>query len=325
MKTAFSGILGFFLVGLVLPVCSQSTVRTNFSVRQPVVSTQVIVETGARTLLRPKVQSLNGRWKGQLVIPGHLLSLSLDITQKDGQTTTTLDAPATLLNHHQLLFTQQHDTLRFYDPAAQASFTGTRSADGSQLVGQWQQVGFSQKMALSYELPAAPTRTTRTTKWSSGTLENNHPVGTWQYFRPNAKGQLELAQVYDHSSGQVLFSSTDSLRYNVELTPGQWIKSMLTESPWFIGGVEALSPYISKLQYPALAQQRHIEGIVTVGFTIDSQGQASDFTVIRRLGNGCDEEALRVARTIPSTWTPARVGNEAVTVRHSISFDFRMP
>jgi len=324
MKTLLSGILTFVLVGLVLPVCGQSTGRIKAPSGQPVASTLVVGETGANTPLRTKMPSLNGRWKGQLVIPGNMLTLSLDINQKDGQTTAVLDAPATLLNHHRLLFTQHHDTLRFYDPAAQASFTGTQSADGSQLVGQWAQPGFFQKMALRYELPAAPIRTTRTTKWSSGTLENDRPVGTWQYFRPNAKGQPQLVQVYDHSSGQVLFSDTDSLCYNVELMPGQWSVAVLTEAPWFIGGIETLTPYVSKLQYPAAAEQRRFEGVVKVGFTIDSLGQASGFTVTRRLGYGCDEEALRVARTIPNTWTPARIGNKAVAVKHSLNFNFRL-
>lgn len=83
-----------------------------------------------------------------------------------------------------------------------------------------------------------------------------------------------------------------------------------------------MASYLNKLQYPALARQRHIEGVVTVGFTLDPLGRATDFTVTRSLGNGCDEEAMRVAQTIPNTWTPARVGHEAVTVRHSINFNF---
>ena len=322
MKTLLIGFFAFVLMSLAQPICGQPSAATASSVAM--LTTNYPGTAGAGSLPRAKVQSLVGRWKGQLAIPGNMLNMSLDITQHAGQTTAVLETPAAALNHHSMLFIQRHDTLRFYDPKAQASFTATQTTDGSQLVGRWQQLGFTQEITLRYEAPAAPLRTTRTTKWSTGTLENGRPVGTWQYFRPNGKGQPQLAQLYDHSSGQLLVGSTDSLRYNVELTPGQWDTAVLTESPWFIGGIEALTPYISKLQYPAAAQQRHIEGVVTVGFTIDSLGRATDFTVTRPLGSGCDEEALRVARTIPNTWTPARIGTQAVAVKHSIKFNFRL-
>lgn len=322
MKALLIGVSAVVLTGFAQPVCGQSNATATSTVAM--LTTTYPGTAGAGSLPRAKVQSLVGRWKGQLAIPGNMLNMSLEVTQHAGQTTAVLETPATALNHHSMLFTQRHDTLRFYDPAAQASFTAIQTIDGSQLVGRWQQLGFTQDIILRYEAPAAPLRTTHTTKWSTGTLENGRPVGLWQYFRSTGKGQPQLAQLYDHSSGQLLRGSTDSLRYNVELTPGQWDTAVLTESPWFIGGIEALAPYISKLQYPAAAQQRRIEGVVTVGFTIDSLGRATDFTVTRPLGSGCDEEALRVARTIPNTWTPARIGDKAVAVKHSIKFNFRL-
>lgn len=322
MKTLSIGFIAFVVMGWAGPVCGQSNAIMASSLAM--LNASHPGTAGAGSPSRAKAQSLAGRWKGQLTIPGNKLNMSLDIAQRAGQTTAVLETPAAALNHHHLLFTQRHDTLRFYDPTTQASFTATQTADGSQLVGHWNQIGFTQEMVLRYEAPAAPQRTTHTTKWSTGTLENGQPVGTWQYFRPNPKGAPQLTQVYDYSSDQLLLGSTDSLRYNVELAPGQWDTAVLTESPWFIGGIEALTPYISKLQYPAAAQQRHIEGVVTVGFIIDSLGRATDFTVTRPLGSGCDEEALRAARAIPNTWTPARVGTKAVAVKHSIKFNFRL-
>ena len=322
MKILSVAFVAFGFLSSARPACGQSNGLAAYSEAMPMSSHSGTTEAGSRP--RVEARSLTGHWRGQLTIPGNKLNMSLDITQRDGQTTAVLETPAAALNHHRLQFTQRHDTLRFYDPVAQVSFTATQTPDGSQLVGTWQQLVFTQEMTLRYEEPAAAQRTTHTTKWSAGTLENGRPVGTWQYFRPDAKGKTQLTQLYDHSSGQLLFSSTDSLRYNVELTPGQWGTAVLTESPWFIGGTETLTPYISKMQYPAAAQQQRIEGIVTVGFTIDSLGRATDFTVTRHLGHGCDEEALRVARAIPNTWTPARLGTQAVTVKHSVNFNFRL-
>lgn len=323
MKTLLIGFFAFVLLDVARPVCGQSGAGASPSMAM--LTTASPSSAGNSGAPRAKVQSLVGRWKGQLAIPGSMLNMGLNVAQSaGGATTAVLETPAAALNHHSLLFTQRHDTLRFYDPTTQASFTATQTPDGSQLVGRWQQLAFTQELILRYEAPATPLRTTHASKWSTGTLENGRPVGTWQYFRAAANGQPRLAQLYDHSSGQLLFSSTDSLRYNVELTPGQWDTAVLTESPWFIGGSEALAPYMAQLQYPAAARQRRLEGVVTVGFTIDSLGRATDFAVTRPLGGGCDEEALRVARAIPNTWTPARLGTRAVAVKHTMKFNFRL-
>ena len=322
MKTFLLGFIACLHLGVAQSVCGQSRAVTASSIAMMTTNTPGPAGTGSSS--RATVTSLAGRWNGQLTIPGNALAMRLDIAQLAEQTTAVLETPASALNHHRLLFTQQHDTLRFYDPTTQASFTATRSADGRQLVGRWQQIGFTQALVLNYEAPAAPLRTTHTSKWSTGTLENGRPVGTWQYFRSAANGQPQLAQLYDYSSAQLLFGSTDSLRYEVERTPGQWDTAVLTESPWFIGGTEALAPYLGTLQYPAAARQGRLEGVVTVGFTLDSLGRATDFVVTRPLGGGCDEEALRVARTLPNTWTPARLGSRAVAVKHSIKFRFRL-
>ncbi|MCR5886866.1 TonB family protein [Hymenobacter sp. J193] len=60
-----------------------------------------------------------------------------------------------------------------------------------------------------------------------------------------------------------------------------------------VGGYEAL---YAQLQYPAAARQQHITGRVTLELRIDGQGVPQDVTVVKSLGGGCDEEALRVMR-----------------------------
>ncbi|MBO0360686.1 energy transducer TonB [Hymenobacter sp. BT186] len=53
-------------------------------------------------------------------------------------------------------------------------------------------------------------------------------------------------------------------------------------------------------------------------------GRVSDHRILKGLGNGCNEEALRVARTIPDTWTPARLSTKAVAARQTIMFAFKL-
>ncbi len=46
--------------------------------------------------------------------------------------------------------------------------------------------------------------------------------------------------------------------------------------------------------------------------------------MLRSIGGGCNQEALRVARTIPNEWIPARIGTRAVPVEYELTLTFRM-
>lgn len=268
---------------------------------------------------------LAGAWTGPLDIPGKTLPIRLTIGETGGRLVATLGGSAAHLSHHTLTLTQRHDTLCFYDPLTEARYECQRSPDGTQLVGLWQQPGFRKVLVLRYEAPKAAVRTTRTTKWASGEVENDHPVGVWHYYTAAANGQRVLTQTYDHRTGQLLFGSSDGNAYEAELSPGHWGRAVLTQSPWFVGGQEALAPFSAAVRYPVAAMKANIEGRVVVSFVVDTLGHVSGHRVVRGLGSGCDEEALRVARTIPDTWKPGRLGTRAVAAVYLFVFTFRLP
>jgi TonB family protein len=60
-----------------------------------------------------------------------------------------------------------------------------------------------------------------------------------------------------------------------------------------IGGYKALK---AQLRYPAAAQAKQVQGDVTLQLRIDKAGIPQEVLVIKGLGYGCDEEALRVMR-----------------------------
>ena len=266
--------------------------------------------------------ALAGTWTGPLAIPGRTLVLYLTITEADGHLSAVLDIPLAHLSNRALRVTQRHDTLAFFDPVADASYRAVRSPDGTVLVGQWQQPGLSAGVTLRRPVPV---RAQVATKWRSGTLEDGSPVGPWEYYQYTAAGVRQVAQVYDHSAGRLLFAQPGDQVCEAELSPGRWDYTVLGRAPWFIGGPERLALYTATLAYPVAAQQKNLEGRVTVSFVIDTLGHASEYHVVRGLGSGCDEEALRVARAIPGTWTPGRLGARAVPVRQYQSFIFRLP
>lgn len=85
--------------------------------------------------------------------------------------------------------------------------------------------------------------------------------------------------------------------------------------PEFPGGTEALMQYLmDNITYPDSAINALIQGTVNVQFTIDKNGKVTDVEVIRGIGYGCDEEAVRVISGMPN-WIPGIQDGKAVAVR----------
>ncbi|MDB5269111.1 MAG: hypothetical protein JWP58_2151 [Hymenobacter sp.] len=95
------------------------------------------------------------------------------------------------------------------------------------------------------------------------------------------------------------------------------------EMPAFPGGDAALVKFLSsKVKYPAAALDRSLSGKVHVTFTVDPAGHLHDPRVVRGLGSGLDEEALRLVRLMP-WWTPGRVHGQPVWVSVTMPIVFR--
>ena len=92
------------------------------------------------------------------------------------------------------------------------------------------------------------------------------------------------------------------------------------EPPKLIGGLQAL---VSKARYPEVAYQSRVEGRVYVQFVVNERGRVQDAEVIRGVGAGCDEEALRVIRE--ARFEPGRVSGEAVKARATLFIPFKLP
>ena len=165
----------------------------------------------------------------------------------------------------------------------------------------------------------------RTTESESGMLEKGNKVGVWEYYARTRDGRQVTVQKYDHTAKKlVFFRPIEDVPYNVELQPGQWTRSRVDQPPLFIGGDPALAAYTAKLVYPPAAQEKNVQGKVLVAFTIDTLGRASGHKLLMSVGSGCDEEAMRICRTIPDQWIPARKDGRAVPVEYELPFTFRL-
>jgi len=90
------------------------------------------------------------------------------------------------------------------------------------------------------------------------------------------------------------------------------------------GGIKGWNEYLSSnLSYPAEARQMGIEGTVIVSFVINSDGSISDTEILRGIGGGADEEALRVVQNSPK-WSPARQRDKVVNSRMRLPVRFKL-
>ena len=99
---------------------------------------------------------------------------------------------------------------------------------------------------------------------------------------------------------------------------------VVEQNPEFSGGYEAMQKFLrDKIQYPTLAQESGIQGTVFVQFVVSKTGKISNVKILRGIGGGCDEEAMRVVREMPN-WIPGRQNGQAVPVMFQIPVKFQL-
>ncbi|TGE14174.1 energy transducer TonB [Hymenobacter elongatus] len=95
------------------------------------------------------------------------------------------------------------------------------------------------------------------------------------------------------------------------------------EMPSFPGGDAAYAKFLrAKINYPAQALNKGASGKVHISFIIDEQGHILDPKVVKGLGFGLDEEALRLVRIMP-WWNPGKIHGQPVRVAYTLPIVFR--
>ena len=136
----------------------------------------------------------------------------------------------------------------------------------------------------------------------------------------NIEGQLNSAQPIESSAG------TGNGLGNLPASTGDEVVStdFLEKYPEFPGGEKAFARYLSRnLKYPYMAVESNITGRVWVSFIIEKNGSLSDVKVVRGIGGGCDEEAVRVLKKAPA-WAPGMQNGRAVRVAYTMPIHFQL-
>ncbi len=99
---------------------------------------------------------------------------------------------------------------------------------------------------------------------------------------------------------------------------------IVEDPPSFPGGEEEMFKYLGKnIKYPPMAKDAGIQGIVYVTFVVMENGDIDQVKVLRGIGGGCDEEAIRVVKNMPS-WKPGKQRGKSVRVQFNLPIRFTL-
>lgn len=94
--------------------------------------------------------------------------------------------------------------------------------------------------------------------------------------------------------------------------------------PSFPGGMSRLGDYIRQnLRYPEAAINAKIEGKAFVSFIVMKNGSVQDVQVLKGLGYGTNEEAVRLIQTMPN-WIPGKQSGRSVNVKYNLVVPFTL-
>ena len=99
---------------------------------------------------------------------------------------------------------------------------------------------------------------------------------------------------------------------------------VVEQMPAFPGGQGDLLKFLAtNINYPTVAKENGIEGMVVVQYVIEKDGSISNAKVVKGIGAGCDEEALRVVNAMPN-WVAGKQRGQAVAVQFNLPIRFKL-
>ena len=110
----------------------------------------------------------------------------------------------------------------------------------------------------------------------------------------------------------------------IEENDDEKIYTVVEVDPEFPGGMDSLHAWIQhNLRYPQQALDNGISGRVYVTFVVEKDGSLSNPRILRDIGGGCGNEAIRLVKSMPR-WNPGRQRGEPIRVQFNLPINFSL-
>ena len=150
---------------------------------------------------------------------------------------------------------------------------------------------------------------------ADGTQRNNFFI-----METERRGDTSTYTIEPFTLSVHLFEQLFDLATSEEDTVYQIVEQM----PQYTGGEEAMMKYVAEnIKYPQAAKDKNIAGRVFVSFVVEKDGSVNEVKVMRGIGGGCDEEAVRVIKGMPK-WKPGIQKGKPVRVSYQIPINFKL-
>ena len=102
------------------------------------------------------------------------------------------------------------------------------------------------------------------------------------------------------------------------------IFTVVEENPTYPGGDASRVKFLmDNMKYPEEAKELGVQGKVFVTFVVEVDGSITDVRVLRGIGSGCDDEAIRVVKSMPK-WIPGKQRGVPVRVQFNLPINFKL-
>lgn len=168
---------------------------------------------------------------------------------------------------------------------------------------------------------------------SSATINNSKTIrainetaeGVFQ--TPASKGLSAISAANERDLEAVIKQhqlAAHQFNLNALTSPAGKMVSRLEHNAEFPGGDEMMYIYLAdNIRYPAEARQKNIQGTVYCTFVVEKDGSITGQKVLRGIGGGADEEALRVIAGMPK-WTPGVQNGQNIRQQYTVPISFAL-
>ncbi len=158
---------------------------------------------------------------------------------------------------------------------------------------------------------------------------SNYNEGDIVSFNSKDKGYGNITKSFRNVNGKL---SVIVLHPSIEITliapsnkDGEPVSFASVEKlPSFPGGEAGFGNFLAKsIRYPKIAKENKTAGRVIISFIVEKDGSLTNIKVLRDIGGGCGEEAIRVLSLSPA-WNPGMQDGKPVRVAFTMPVNFTL-
>ena len=159
---------------------------------------------------------------------------------------------------------------------------------------------------------------------ADGTPSNNFKINEVERHGDTTTYSIDPFTISADKFNKFKITSGEDINVKVKHAKNDSIYQIVDQMPEFPGGTEALLKFVANnVKYPEKAKDEEISGRVFISFVIEKDGSVSNVEVKRGIGGGCDEEAVRVIKSLPN-WKPGIKDGKPVRVSYMMPINFKL-